>query len=212
MLRFNLKFDKYEYDPRLAENAFDAWLRHEIREAARVFFFTALPLIHVDTGMSIASMKNLAMFLDEPLDYSSRIKSPPDEGGYRPPDTEIELDKSPYNGELMGTPLNKIIRKTETGKYIFSYWTEVWHFVLWDTVGLPRGRNGPTGMPWEAFLTAQQAALEYMDGAADRMPALDMIFSVAQVNVQIQEGITRTDWRRRGSSESRNLFEALPED
>jgi hypothetical protein len=212
MLRFNIKFDKFEYNPKLAANAWDAWMKYEIKEAARVFFKTALPLIHVDTGMAIASMTNLALFLQEPLVFANRIKRGAQLGGYRPPDSDTVLDRSIGNGILMGCPLNEIIRKTGSGQYIFKYWTEVWHFVLWDTVGLNLGKGGPRGSPWKAFETGQEAALRYLSTAGDRMPALDSLMSITEVAIQIQEGVTRTQFKRRRNTESRNLFDALPGD
>lgn len=206
MLRFNIKFDKYEFDPRVGPAAINAWMRYELTEAARRFFFAALPLIHIDTGMSIASFTNLARFLDEPLEYTPRRG--PELGAYRA-GTPEQMDKSPENGMLLATPMTKIITQTDTGRFVFQYWTEVWHFVLWDVVGLPEGRNGPTGSPWHAFETGREAALAYLRGAGDRMPPLDYIMSVTEVAILVQPGVTQVKYRKRRQVTSRNVFNAL---
>ncbi len=207
MLKFNLRFDTFEYNESMANDMVNEWIYYEMKAAALEFFRAAVPILmqHVDTGMSIASFQNLAEFLNEPLVYSPKrnYRIPPK---YLPPGSNPDdaIDKSPYNGELMGTPIAQILGKNPfNGRPQFQYYTEVWHFVLWDTVGLPMGRGGRTGSPWMAFHAGQEAALAYLKTSADRIPGLNKLMAKTEYVILAQEGITETKVRKQRQVTSR---------
>lgn len=200
MLRFRLDLSKYNFAKGVPQSVIDDFLRTELTEAARAFFHAALPLVQLDngavrpysTGMSIASFTNLAKFLDEPFDYY--VTRAPQPGGYRPPDSGVVLDKSPDNGEQMATEPGDIL-KFKGSTLNFQYWTEVWQFVLWDTVGLPRGTRGPTGAPWGAFEAGRAAALQYLSTSTERFPKLETFFPKTGVQILVQDGVTRAKYK-----------------
>lgn len=206
MLKFKIRFDKFEFVESEFDLVMNIFIEQELRGAALAFFEAAIPILlqHVDTGMSIASMKNLAELLGQPLSYVPKPRKTPPK--YLPPGTDPSqaIDKSPHNGELMATPIGKILGTNAiNGRPQLVYYTEVWHFVLWDTVGLPRGRGGPTGAPWLSFDAGQKAALEYLRGSAKRVPDLQRLMAKTEYVVLAQTGITQTTVRKQKQITSR---------
>lgn len=198
MLRVNVKVERFEYDGKKSKAAIDAWTRKELKGAALAFFKAALPLIHIDTGMSIASFTNLARFVGQPLTLSHPVNvyTPPKR--YQPPGYAGSIPRLFSQGVGFSTPISDIIGiSPKSGKPQFQYWTRVWQFVVLDV-----NENSNGEPPWQAFNAGNDAAISYLSTSATRLPGLDAMMSTAEVRVLIGAQKLYKSYRKRRQATS----------
>lgn len=108
-------------------------LMYSMIEGARQFFINAVPLVHIDTGMSLGSFIGLATFLDEQIDrLNERITySPPKK--YIDPPPELKL---PETGALLGSKPDELFEiDYARARVRFKFHTSVWQFEHYEGWG-----------------------------------------------------------------------------
>lgn len=193
MLYINLDVNIKEFDAHMYMRDLGRVMRHEFIQAARAFYLAAAARVHVDTGMALASLTGLSRLVGEQLDLSRRNVYRPVRR-YNPPGGPM-MPKTPTSGQSLGPNQRQIIRVTGTGPNTvvnFHMETNVWHFVVWDTLGF---RGQP---PWHAFRAGNQAMMARLQTLATQAPPISRYMIATRIRSNSTGGTvtTRVDERR----------------
>lgn len=197
MLYINLTVDIKEFDADMYMADLGRAMKAEFIWAAKAFYLAAVPLVHIDTGMSLGSYMGFARLVKEKLDLSQRwIYTPPKK--YMPRGGPV-MDKVPASGAALSSKKDEIVVQKggrNSPDIAFHFETKVWHYSEWDVNGI----NG--GAPWNSFRAGRDAMMNELKNLAAGVPPISRYMVATRIRTNSIGGVTtnKVDERRQWTS------------